>query len=177
MENTQIKNAPDIACASEILAAYKRSKRDMEATLTLEKEIWRAVYMGSESSSWIFNSVVNKHADVVDNMPRCSCLPREKRDEKSAAALSKIIPVITERCRFDKTYSDNAWSKIKHGTAVYGVFWNSALEGGLGDVDVRSIELSDIFWEMGVADVQDSRNVFVVGSADVDSLAAQYPQF
>ena len=151
MENTQINKAPDIAAAISTLAAYKRAKRSIEASLMTEREIWHAVYEGNESSSWIFNSIVNKHADVIDNMPRCTCLPREKRDEKSAAALSKIIPVITERSGFDKTYSDNAWDKIKHGTAVYGVFWNTALEGGLGDVDIRPISISDIFWEVWMA--------------------------
>lgn len=177
MENTQLNKAPDISAAINTLAAYKRAKRDIEAALLAEREIWRAVYEGNESSSWIFNSIVNKHADVIDNMPRCTCLPREKRDEKSAAALSKIIPVITERSGFDKTYSDNAWDKIKHGTAVYGVFWNTALEGGLGDIDIRPISISDIFWEIGVSDIQDSKNVFLAGIADVECLEAQYPHF
>ena len=89
---------------------------------------------------------MNKHADVIDSIPTCVCLPREKRDEAYAAKLSKVLPVICERCGFEQIYSDNAWEKLKHGTAVYGIFWNSSLEDGLGDVDLRQLSLeSEIF--------------------------------
>ena len=168
---------PDIAYGIKTLKEYKSAKRELEARLSQEKEIWNGIYSGGEASSWIFNSVVNKHADVIESLPRATCLPREKRDEAFAAALSKIIPVITERCHFEESYSDNSWEKLKSGTAIYGVFWNSALEDGLGDVDIRPIPISDIFWESGIADVQDSANLFIVKLCDREELLARFDRF
>lgn len=161
---------PDLAYATGELMRYKREKKKLEARLRSERELWDALYSGGESASWIFNSILNKHADIIDSLPTCTCLPREKRDEKYAEVLSKVIPVICSRAGFEQVYSDNAWEKLKHGTAVYGVFWNNSLEEGMGDIDLRSIPISDIFWESGVADIQDSRDLFIVKLCDREEL-------
>ena len=152
--NDNNMQCPDISAAARTLIAYKREKRVLEERLRNEEQLWKGIYSGGEPLSWVFNSIVNKHADVIDSIPTCTCLPREKRDERYAEMLSKIIPVITQRCNFEQIYSDNSWDKLKRGTAVYGVFWNSALEDGIGDVDIRSLALEDIYWESGVSDIQ-----------------------
>lgn len=169
--------APDLAIAIETLTDYKRQKGELERRLAFENDVWKAVYSEGESSSWIFNSVVNKHADVIDSIPTCVCLPREKKDKEDAEMLSKIIPVISQRCDFEQTYSDGAWDKLKHGTAVYGVFWNNAMEDGMGDIDIRQVSLSDIFWDMGVKDIQDSKNLFIVAPVSIEKNEILYPHF
>ncbi|MBP3375382.1 MAG: hypothetical protein J6L83_01295 [Clostridia bacterium] len=168
---------PDLSAAKGILLSYKRQKGNLEARLRAEDEVWRGVYTSGRSSSWIFNSIVNKHADIIDSMPAFACLPREKRDEAAADTLTKVIPVICERAGMSQVYSDNAWEKLKHGTAIWGVFWNRDMEDGLGDVDIRSIRLSDIFWEMGVSDIQDSGDLFIISYADAGALESLYPHF
>lgn len=164
--------APDISEAKKRLLEYKKSKKELESRIEYESEIWKSIYSGGESSSWIFNSIVNKHADIIDSIPACTCLPREKRDEKFSDALTKIIPVITQRCSFEQIYSDNAWEKLKHGTAVYGVFWNNALEDGLGDIDIKQISLADIFWDVSVKEIQDSSNLFIIALRNTDEIEA-----
>ena len=114
---------------------------------------------------------------MIDSIPTCACLPREKRDEAYAEVLSKIVPVITARCDFEQTYSDNSWEKLKHGTAAYGVFWNNDLEDGLGDIDICALSLSDIFWESGVTNIQDSKNLFVVKLWNTDEVEARFEGF
>lgn len=175
--NETNKRSPDIDSAAKILISYKKDKRELEERIRAENEIWRQIYSGGESSSWIFNSIVNKHADVIDSIPTCTCLPREKRDEKYAEVLSRIIPVITQRCNFEQTYSDNAWEKLKHGTAVYGVFWNNSQGDGIGDVDIRPLPISDLFWEMGAEDIQTSKNLFIIKLCDRDEIEAVYGGF
>lgn len=161
---------PDVSGARERLIKYKREKKELEVRLLQEEALWKSIYSGGESASWMFNSILNKHADVIDCIPTCTCLPREKRDEQYADMLSKIIPVITARADFEQIYSDNTWDKLKHGTAIYGVFWNNSLEEGLGDVDLRRIPVSDIFWDMGVSDVQDSADLFIVKLCDREEI-------
>ena len=127
------------------------------------------------SSAWLFNAILNKHADAMDNFPEPMVLPRERSDEQSAKVLSSVLPVILEYNDYEQTYSDNWWEKLKHGTAAYGVFWNSEKENGLGDVDIRQIDLLNLFWEPGVTDIQASRNLFIVDLVDEDLLDQQYP--
>ena len=128
------------------------------------------------NSAWLFNGILNKHADTMDNYPEPNVLPREKSDEESAKTLSAILPTIIERNGYKETYSANAWEKLKHGTSVYGVFWNKTLDNGLGDVDIRGIDLLNIFWEPGITDIQKSRNLFIVDLKDNDLLESEYPQ-
>ena len=171
-KNKTIK--PDIAYAKSVLIKYKREKAPIEERIAREDERWRSLYSGGESATWIFNSILNKHADIIDSIPTCTCLPRERRDEAYAETLSKIIPVICSRGDFEQVYSDNSWDKLKHGTAVYGVFWNNSLEDGMGDVDVCRVPLSEIFWEGGIEDIQDSKELFIVKLCDREDIAARY---
>ncbi len=177
MNKANIKEIPDIGKAKEVLAKYKRDRSVLEDRISREQRVWENVYSSFGSSSWIFNSIVNKHADIIDNIPDCTCLPREKCDEEYADMLSKVIPVITDRAGFEQTYSDNSWDKLKHGTAVYGVFWDPLLEGGLGDIDIKPIKLSDLYFDSCVSDIEDSSDLFIVSFADIDKVEALYPHF
>jgi len=128
------------------------------------------------TSAWLVNSIINKHADAMDNYPEPLVLPRELEDEQSAHLLSSILPVVMEYNDFKRTYSDNWWEKLKHGTGIYGVFWNSQKENGLGDIDIKQIDITKILYEPGITDIQDSRNVFVSELIDTDLLDQMYPE-
>lgn len=128
-------------------------------------------------SGWLFNAIMNKHADAMDNAPEPVVLPREPSDEQTAETLSSILPVIMENVGFEQVYSNTWWDKLKHGTGVYGVFWDQTKDNGLGDIDIHEIDLLKIFWEPGIMDIQDSRNLFVIELVDTDILEEQYPQY
>ena len=166
---------------------YREKKKDIEQKyLDYEKfwqlKHWEVILAGKESnriqpkSAWLVNTILNKHADAMDNFPEPNILPRSKDDEVTAKALSKIIPAIFEHNDFQKTYSDCAWDKNKFGTAVYGIFWNNDKNNGLGDIDIKCIDMMQLFWKSGINNIQDSPNVFVVSYMDNEELKARYPE-
>ncbi len=176
----------DVRLATETLHRYRAGKSRLDARICEEEAFWQSRHgtgraqgsVGSgtrPTSAWLFSSVCNKHADLCDAAPVCVALPREPGDEAEAALLSDILPIITDRCAFGGTYSDNTWSKLKHGVAAYGVFWNPALENGLGDIDIRRVDVLNLFWEPGVRHIQDSPNLFLVGLEDTEVLLSRYP--
>ncbi len=182
--------AKELAKASELLTRYKQGKANLEERI-VEDELWwelrhwEAIRKGRKkdgaigpepTSAWLFNSILNKHADAMDNYPEPIVLPRERSDEQSAKTLTSVLPVILECNAYERTYSDNWWEKLKHGTSVYGVFWNSEKESGLGDIDIRPIDLLKLFWEPGITDIQKSRNLFIVELVDEELLEQQYPE-
>lgn len=189
-ESTQpIIRQEDVEKAASILQEYKSGKANLESRV-VEDELWwelrhweairkkkKDADQPEPTSAWLFNAVINKHADAMDNFPEPVILPRESSDEESAKTLSEVLPVVLEYNDFQDTYSDNWWEKLKHGTGVYGIFWNSEKENGLGDIDIRSIDLLKIFWEPGITDIQKSRNLFLVDLVDTDLLEEQYPQY
>lgn len=186
-QGAKIIGEEDVAKATEILARYKSGKAKLEARikedeLWWELRHWEAIGRSEASpdsprptSAWLFNAIINKHADAMDNYPVAVVLPREQSDAQSADTLSQVLPVVYEYNDYKQTYSDAWWEKIKHGTAVYGNFWNSEKENGLGDIDIRLIDLLSIYWETGVEDIQKSRNVFTVELVDNDLLDEMYP--
>ena len=177
----------DIEKAVETLKKYKDGKKNFEDRIVEEEQWWKVRHwdvigkseVGDKpqpASAWLFNSLATKHADVMDNYPEPNVLPRERGDEDSAKTLSSILPVIYERNNYEETYSDAAWYKLKHGVAAKGVFWNTELEEGLGDIDTQFIDMLNIFWEAGITNIQQSRNLFIVSLKDNDVLENEYPQ-
>lgn len=173
--------------ATETLKKYKDGKKKLEDRIVEEEQWWKLrhwdVIGKGESgdraqpiSAWLFNVITAKHADVMDNYPEPNVLPRERGDEQSAKMLSSILPVIYERNNYEETYSDAAWYKLKHGVVAKGVFWNTELEEGLGDIDTQFIDMLNIFWEPGITNLQSSRNLFIVSLKDNDLLENEYPQ-
>ena len=175
----------EITRAARILRDWRAAKRPLDSRLQSDEIYWQGRY-GSEApaqvrdlgcSAWMFNSIANRHADMMDHFPVCTCLPREQSDEEQAKMLSQIVPVILERCGFDAVYSDNMWYKLKHGVSAYGVFWNNRLENGFGDVDVRRVDVQNMYWEPGVRNLQDSKHLFLLAEVDTEELEQTYPAF
>lgn len=178
----------EIQKAGEILRKYKEGKANLENRIIENEEYWKLNHWNQiqpkhmnkndprPTSAWLFNSINNKHADAMDNYPEPNVLPREESDKGTAEILSEIIPVVLEHCDFESTYASAWWDKLKGGTAAYGVFWDNSLLNGLGDVNIKNIDLLNIFWEPGVKDLEESRNLFVVELIDNDLLKEQYPE-
>lgn len=176
----------EIAVASQVLCDYKNAKAVLENRIVEDEQWWKLRHWetfeknkGAERtksvSAWLFNTLTNKHADAMDSFPDASVLPREKDDTEEAKKLSGILPAIMEHNNFEEIYSSNWWYKLKHGCCAYGVFWNSEAQSGLGDIQIKKIDLLNIFWEPGITDIQKSRNLFVVDLRDEDILQSEYP--
>ena len=173
--------------AIDTLKKYKQGKANLEKRIVEEEKWWKlrhwdvvrdgdATDRPEPASAWLFNSVMNKHADMMDNAPEPNVLPRERADEEDAKTLSSILPVIFERNNYEQTFNDASWYKLKHGVVAKGVFWNPELEEGMGDIDIRYIDILNVFWEPGIRDIQDSRDLFIVALKDNDLIEREYPQ-
>lgn len=176
----------EVAKAEEILKKYKAGKANLEARI-IDNEQWFKIRHweqigGSKNpgdpepaSAWLLNCILNKHADAMDNYPEPNVLPREEGDKGDAELLSNVLPVVLEQCDFEQTYSDMWWYKLKAGTGVLGVFWSPRKNNGLGDIDIRSLDMLNLFWEPGITDIQKSRNIFHVDLVDREILEMKYP--
>ena len=184
----KIIDTPQIRGAMEELLRWQKANEDFFARVEDEENFYRLrvaprAFRNSDgerfapTSAWLLNTILQKHADLMEHMPAATCLAREPGDEQDAEALSAILPVILERCNFEQTYSDNMWFKLKHGVCAYGVFWNNELENGLGDVDVRRVDMRNLHFQPGVRDIQRSRAVYYTERVGAAELRARYPQF
>ena len=134
-----------------LLRRWMSAKAETDRRLREAERWWRLRNTGEEAryyasargeghhsaSAWLHNVIVNKHADAVEAYPEPHILPREEDDTAQAEALSRILPCLLEQNRFEKTWSDVAWQKLKTGTGVYKVVWDSERLRGLGDIAIR----------------------------------------
>lgn len=172
--------------ANSILRKYKSGKTVLEQKIIENEQWWklrhwRYIKGGNENdfkttSAWLFNVIINKHADGIEAYPEPCILPREEGDKKEAERLSCIIPAVLEQNGFEETYSDVLWQKLKTGTGVYGVFWDRKKLNGLGDISIKKTDILNLFWEPGITDFQKSRNVFCIELVDNDVLEGVYPE-
>ena len=171
--------------AQQTLNEYKKGKANLEQRI-IEDEQWyklrhweclrREKQQVEPVSGWLFNALANKHADAMDNFPAPNILPRQEDDRVEADALTSIVPVILQQNDFEETYDEVIDYKLKKGTGIYGVFWDKGKLGGLGDIAVRKCDILNLFWESGITDIQQSRNLFHVELQDNELLEDLYPQ-
>lgn len=183
----RVIDATAIRTAHETLQKYMAGKQELDKRIIDNEDWWKLQHWRNfhqneldrkeqSTSAWLFNSIANKHADAMDSYPVPAVLPRSLDDEGTAKTLSSILPAIFDNCNFEQIYSDNWWDKLKNGCAIYAVMWDQSKEHGQGDISIRGVDMLSFYWEPGIQDIQDSKNIFVLALADNDALEAQYPQ-
>ena len=168
--------------ATRTLKEYQRGKANLDKRIQDNEEWFRLQHWKTmraagkrTQTGHLHASIVNKHADFMDNMPECTVLPREPRDQKTAEALTAIIPVILERGGWPITYDKCTYDKVKFGGGIYAVLWDQKMDNGLGNIVVRRAEAMNIYWEPGVEDIQMSKNLFMLELIDHDKLREMFP--
>ena len=182
--------AEQVRQAAEVLRKYRLGKQNLDKRIIDNEQFWKLRHWeqmekGGEggnpqdvrpASGWLVNCILSKHADAMDSYPEPTVLPREPGDRKEAEVLSRVLPVILKNNRFKKAYSQAWWNKLKSGCAVYGVFWDGGKLHGLGDIDIRSMDVLNLFWEPGVQSIQESEHFFSTELTPNRRLEEQYPQ-
>ena len=175
----------EIEQAYQCLLRYKAGKANLEKRI-VDNQQWYKLRQweclrksGKEQiepvSAWLFNAIANKHADAMDNFPSVSILPREENDVEQARMLSAIVPAVLDGCDFESVYSAVMDDKLISGTGVYGVFWDGGKLGGMGDIEICPVDVINLFWESGITDIQQSRQLFHVSLMDNDLLESDFP--
>lgn len=172
--------------AMDTLQKYHAGKANLEARVIASEDWWRLrswqrIQKGNPeddkwTSAWLFNVIMGKHADAIAAYPAPAVRAREPDDREEAARLSSILPVILEQNDFEEVYSDSQWTKLKQGTLIWHVKWDSSKLNGIGDISVQPVDILSFFWEPGVRDIQKSRNIFLTELVDNDTLLAKYPE-
>lgn len=164
------------------LNEYKEAKSNLENRIKNNQDWWKLRHYGTMSTksgtpaagdktqkddglprsvtAWAVNSIINKHADYMDNYPEPICLAQEESDEETAEILSTVLPALYEKINHEQTYNDSMWNKLIAGTCVRSHTWNPNLNNGLGDIDIKDCDILNLFWEPGIKNVNDSEYFF-----------------
>lgn len=168
--------------ALEAYRAYRADKETLTARIRDNERFYResCTRMSGElgavmacDTPLIFSAIENARADAIDNFPSANILERAPEGTETAELLSKIVPAQLEISDFKLAYKENIRRKLKYGTAVYGVFYND----GTGEIDIRSIDLLDVYVDMHIPNIQDSAFLFISAAIENSALRERYPRF
>lgn len=174
----------EILQARKIYDDYKRGKTALDERIVENDKWYRQQHWRSlrnvngetrRQTAWLMATIVNKHADFMDNKPEVVVLPREKSDEKTAQVLTEILPVVLNRAHFDEAYDRAVNDKLQFGSGNYSVLWDVNAENGMGQVRISSVDALNLTWEPGIENLQDSANLFYTETIDHDVLIETYP--
>lgn len=173
----------------QVLREYKDGKTSVDMKATENQEWWRLrhwnVIQGKTEagkakvevgSAWAVNSILNKHADLMDSFPKANVLAREADDEEEAQILSKILPAIEEHTDAEQVYNTAGYDFLIDGTAITAVLWDPMAHDGMGDIKKTNVDIHNVFWQPGIEDIQQSKYFFDVSVADVNDVKLQYPE-
>ena len=174
----------------KILHTYKAGKANTDRRIIASENWWKLRNTQEEQketgigtdggftsrSGWLHNVIVSKHADAMESFPAPNFLPREEGDRAEAELLKAIVPCILEYNRFERTYSDAMWQKMKTGTAAYKIVWDRNMLSGLGDIRVERVNLLNLYWQPGITDIQNSRYLFQTELVEKEVLKQRYPE-
>lgn len=170
---------------SKAQSAYNEYKADKEALKDniIDNYRWykaqQGIYFNSKknqpesNTKYIFNAIENKYADAIDNYPEATVLERTAEDFDTAKVLSKILPVQLELSRFKRAYKENWRRKMKSGTGIYFVDFDSQTD----EIVINSVNVLSFFADFNVSDIQKSEFIFVTRTESNVELKAQYPQY
>lgn len=183
------------------LETYKAAKSGLNATIKYNENWFRRRYQeyfktegdersilggdtvpnsrGTEvnpASAWLFNAILNFHADAMDNFPRANVLARESDDELEAAKISLILPSLMDRLDFERIYDQNQYTKGYQGWCVYWLGWDKNANGGRGEIYVKRGKLLNLYWDQEVDDIQDSSDLFYLHQKDREEMIREHPE-
>jgi len=177
-----------VQIALDDLREYADGKRYIDLKATENQEWWRIRHWNvlAESnegrkagvgvgSAWTINSLLNKHADIMDSFPKPNILPREADDEEEAKMLTSILPTILDQNDYEQVYRNMGYDICIDGSAITGVFWDNSKHDGMGDVAIANIDVHNLFWQPGINDLQDSDKVYYVALEDIEVLKHRWP--
>ena len=186
---TRAFNEKDVKRALADLDEYVAAKWYIDKKATENQQWWKQRHWSviternagvqakqSVGSAWLINSLLNKHADIMDSFPKPNILPREANDEQEAESLTSVVPTILEQNDYEGVYRRMAWDICIDGAAVTGVFWDSTKHDGLGDISINNIDIHNLFWKPGIEDIQESDKVYYVTLMDADVAKARWPK-
>lgn len=166
--------------ALNCLSRYKSDKEDLKKRVIYNTKWYKANYsrivdkdnQTKPASSYIFSAIENKYADAVDNYPAPNITEREPSDEEAAQLLTKILPTEFDIAGFKRVYKDNARRKLRHGTSIFGIFYNAEKNG----LEITAVDILNIYCDMHIKNVQDSQFLFITSCIDNEILKEDYPK-
>ncbi len=155
------------------LGEWRAAKSALDRRVRDARDFYSSVFRlppegGIKRSAWLFNSIMNKRAQVCEKTPEIKIEADAEGGTAGARALTRLVRDVFDDNGYEELYSAAATDKLVCGTAVWAV-----TERG-GRIAISRPDILDLVWEPGIRSLSDSSALYVLGAWDEDELRAKY---
>ncbi len=154
----------------DLFNTFFRDTREYRQKCTENEKFYRAQHWDNISpkedgeprpvTPVIFSTLENMLSDIMDAYPEPIILGQEVRDDDTAHLLGKYVNYILKRRNYRSVFRDSARELLKKGTCIQEVFWDNSLYGGIGDINIKKVDIENFLWDDRVSDIQKSKGLF-----------------
>ncbi|MDP2892428.1 MAG: hypothetical protein Q8O09_04760 [Bacillota bacterium] len=169
----------------ELFDEFYEGTRQFRQKCRENEEFWQANHWNGVSykeqdeprpvTPVIFSTLESLLADIMDSYPEPVLLGEEPGDDETARRLNEVIKFILKRRNYRATYRNKCRAALKKGASMQEVYWDKALYGGLGDVNVRHWDIESFLYDPKCADIQQGRACFKFTFVDMEWIKQRYP--
>lgn len=170
--------------AQSLFEQCERGVRPYHEKCRQNEQYWRAQHWRDKAqpagqpqpvTPVLFSTIENMLADFMDSYPEPVVLGQGPQDDQQAAAMDALVRHILKRRHYRSTYREKCRMALKYGTSVQEIYWDDSLYGGLGDVNIRTWDITQFVWDPMAPTLQQGRACFKVRHHPLEYFKQHYP--
>jgi hypothetical protein len=123
----------------------------------------------------LHSTVENCTADIVDNFPSQIIRGVGNDDDIKALIGTELTRFILQRAKYKAKFEKKARAALKRGEGTLQAFWNQELADGMGDVDIRYLNVNRFAWDKNAEDINDGRFFAIIDYISPEDFYEMYP--
>lgn len=113
---------------------------------------------------------------ITDNRPQIAVVPREPNDSQIADVIGKVIEWLWEYCNLDLLLPKTMLNALIFGNGFWKVLWDPCARQGLGDIAVKNVDPTNMFFNPEATSVDDATEINHVEQMPLSWIKAIAPE-
>jgi hypothetical protein len=133
-------------------------------------------WQSTPTINMVFSAINSILPIITDNRPQISVIPREPEDDAIANVIGKVIEWLWEYCNCDILLPKTMLNALIFGNGFWKIMWDSSARQGLGDITVKNIDPTNMFFNPEATSIDDATEMYHVEQMPLSWIRATYPE-
>lgn len=123
----------------------------------------------------LHSTVENCIADIMDSFPGQIIRGVGNDDDMKALISTELTRFILQRAKYKAKFEKKARAALIRGEGTLQAFWNPELADGMGDVDIRYLNINQFAWDKNAEDINAGRFFAIIDYISPEDFYEMYP--
>lgn len=112
---------------------------------------------------------------ITDNRPQIAVVAREPDDVHIAEVITRVLEWLWEFCNLDMLLPKTMLNTLIFGNGFWKIMWDQSLRKGLGDICVRNVDPTNMFFNPQATSIDDAEEMYHVEQMSMEWIGKMYP--